>query len=111
MRVPATGDDLNRAHVGAEDCAAILFRVLLSKLADGHLAVNQTYALPSCRIKVSVHGFEWFLYNKTAAYDHILSQMRAKAPPVPEESEDRRYFSRTSGLEGKSSIMSAVTIS
>ncbi|KAE9411411.1 hypothetical protein BT96DRAFT_961320 [Gymnopus androsaceus JB14] len=32
----------------------------------------------SCRIQVSIHGFEWFLYNRTAAYDNILSQMRAQ---------------------------------
>ncbi|KAG9316547.1 hypothetical protein JVU11DRAFT_2597 [Chiua virens] len=81
LRVPATGDDLNRAHVGGED-------------------FNQTHALPSCRIKVSAHGFEWFLYNKTAGYDYILSQMRAEPPPVPEESDPRRHLSRTSGLEG-----------
>ncbi|KAF9241526.1 hypothetical protein BU15DRAFT_87119 [Melanogaster broomeanus] len=80
LRVPATEDDLNHAHVGAED-------------------FNQTYAFPSCRIKVSVHGFEWFLYNKTAAYDHIISQMQTGAPPPPEESESPRLFSRTSGSE------------
>ncbi|KAF9227418.1 hypothetical protein BS17DRAFT_747957 [Gyrodon lividus] len=81
LRVPATEDDLNHAHVGGED-------------------FNQTYAFPSCRIKVSVQGFEWSLYNKTAAYDHIVSQMQTRVPPPPEESEPRRLFSRTSGLEG-----------
>lgn len=75
------------------------------------LAVNKTHALPSCRVKVSAQGFEWFLYNRTTAYDHILSQMRAKATPVPEESEPRRYLSRTSALEGKSSTLPAVAIS
>lgn len=75
------------------------------------LAVDQTDAFPSCRIKVSAQGFEWFLYNRTAAYDHILSQMQAKAPPVPGESGPRRYSSRASGLEGKSSTLSAVTLS
>ncbi|THU95661.1 hypothetical protein K435DRAFT_829044 [Dendrothele bispora CBS 962.96] len=29
----------------------------------------------SCRIHLSLHGFEWFLYNRTAAYDHIMSQI------------------------------------
>lgn len=75
------------------------------------LAANRTYPFPSCRIKVSIHGFEWFLYNRTAAYDHILSQMRAKEPLVPEESEARRYFYRTSGLEGKYTILPAVALS
>ncbi|KAG8213869.1 hypothetical protein J3R82DRAFT_10613 [Butyriboletus roseoflavus] len=81
LRVPATEDDLNRAHVGGED-------------------FNQTHVLPSCRVKVSAQGFEWFLYNRTAAYDHILSQMRPKETQAPEESEPRRHFSRTSALEG-----------
>ncbi|KAG1765509.1 hypothetical protein EV702DRAFT_1283104 [Suillus placidus] len=81
LRVPATEDDLNHAHVGGEE-------------------FNHTSPFPSCRIKVSVQGFEWLLYNKTAAYDHIISQMQAKASPCPEVSEPRRMFSRTSGAEG-----------
>ncbi|KAG0707320.1 hypothetical protein DFH29DRAFT_995117 [Suillus ampliporus] len=81
LRVPATEDDLNHAHVGGE-------------------AFNHTSSFPSCRIKVSVQGFEWFLYNKTAAYDHIISQMQAKASPCPETPEPRRMFSHTSGAEG-----------
>lgn len=74
------------------------------------LAVNQTHALPSCRVKVSAQGFEWFLYNRTAAYDHILSQMRPKETQGPEESEPRRYFSRTSVLEGKCDTLPRVII-
>lgn len=30
-----------------------------------------------CRIHVSFQGFEWFLYNRTAAYDDIISKMEA----------------------------------
>jgi hypothetical protein len=52
-------------------------------------------------MKVSVQGFEWFLYNRTAAYDHIISQMQAKATPCAEPTEPLRAFSRTSGAEGK----------
>ncbi|KAF9465079.1 hypothetical protein BDZ94DRAFT_1351083 [Collybia nuda] len=29
----------------------------------------------NCRIQISLQGFEWFLYNRTAAYDNIISQM------------------------------------
>jgi len=29
----------------------------------------------SCRIQISLQGVEWFLYNRTAAYDNIISQM------------------------------------
>ncbi|KAG2036116.1 hypothetical protein BDR03DRAFT_898980 [Suillus americanus] len=81
LRVPATEDDLNHAHVGGEE-------------------FNHTLPFPSCRIKVSVQGFEWLLYNKTAAYDHIISQMQAKASPCSEVLEPRIMFSRTSGVDG-----------
>ncbi|KAL4073990.1 hypothetical protein J3A83DRAFT_4507268, partial [Scleroderma citrinum] len=82
LRATATEDDLAQEHVGGED-------------------FNQPHTFPSCRIKVTVHGFEWFLYNKTAAYDHIVSQMQASMPPNSSgTSEPRHLLSRTSGLEG-----------
>ncbi|KAJ7579122.1 hypothetical protein C8J56DRAFT_337033 [Mycena floridula] len=31
----------------------------------------------SCRIQVSLQGYQWFLYNRTAAYDNIIAQMQA----------------------------------
>ncbi|KAI0058067.1 hypothetical protein BV25DRAFT_1994498 [Artomyces pyxidatus] len=34
----------------------------------------------SCRIHASVEGFEWFLYNRTTAFDNIVSQMQEKEP-------------------------------
>lgn len=30
------------------------------------------------RIVVRVHGLEWFLYNRTSAYDDIISRMQAQ---------------------------------
>ncbi|KAL0573201.1 Macrophage colony-stimulating factor 1 receptor [Marasmius crinis-equi] len=33
----------------------------------------------SCRIKVFIYGLQWVLYNRTASYDDILSQMRSNA--------------------------------
>ncbi|KAI6157760.1 hypothetical protein BKA82DRAFT_130576 [Pisolithus tinctorius] len=81
LRATATEDDLDQEHVGGED-------------------FNQPRTLPPCRVKISVHGFEWFLYNKTAAYDHIISQMQAGTSSNSELSEPRRLFSRSSGLEG-----------
>ncbi|KAF5370617.1 hypothetical protein D9758_002040 [Tetrapyrgos nigripes] len=33
----------------------------------------------SCRIHLSLNGFEWLLYNRTAAYDQIMSQLRTKS--------------------------------
>ncbi|KAK0212569.1 hypothetical protein DFS33DRAFT_1370154 [Desarmillaria ectypa] len=32
-----------------------------------------------CRIQVSFQGFEWFLYNRMAAYENIISQMVSKS--------------------------------
>lgn len=29
----------------------------------------------SCRIQLSLQGVEWFMYNRTAAYDNIVAQM------------------------------------
>lgn len=81
LRATATEDELDQEHVGGED-------------------FNQPRTLPPCRVKISVHGFEWFLYNKTAAYDHIVSQMQARTPSNPELSAPRRLFTRSSGLEG-----------
>ncbi|KAF9070624.1 hypothetical protein BDP27DRAFT_1401949 [Rhodocollybia butyracea] len=45
----------------------------------------------SCRIQVSVQGFEWLLYNRTAAYDNILAQMRSEPP------ERRASMQKSSG--------------
>ncbi len=36
-----------------------------------------------CRFHASFEGFEWFIYNRTAAFDNIVSQMEATTP-VPE---------------------------
>ena len=38
---------------------------------------------PRCRFHATFEGFEWFLYNRTAAFDNIVAQMDAKTP-VPE---------------------------
>lgn len=37
-------------------------------------------ALP-CRILVELKGLEWFVYNRSPAYDSIAEQMAAEAPP------------------------------
>ncbi|KAF7376210.1 hypothetical protein MSAN_00036100 [Mycena sanguinolenta] len=37
----------------------------------------------SCRVQISLQGFEWFLCNRTAAYDAIVTQMGAKLPSRP----------------------------
>ncbi|THH20420.1 hypothetical protein EW146_g951 [Bondarzewia mesenterica] len=35
----------------------------------------------SCRINIVVEGLEWFIYNRTAAYDNIISQMAKDDTP------------------------------
>jgi hypothetical protein len=34
-----------------------------------------------CRLQISLHGFEWFLYNRTPAYENIMNQMQGLRPP------------------------------
>ncbi|KAL6305048.1 hypothetical protein BKA93DRAFT_731948 [Sparassis latifolia] len=34
-----------------------------------------------CRIHMSIQGLEWFIYNRTAAYDNIASQMESEVIP------------------------------
>jgi hypothetical protein len=61
---------------------------------------------PRCRFHATFEGFEWFIYNRTAAFDNIVSQMDAKTP-VPEPhsqnlaadgaaSQQRQIFSKSS---------------
>ncbi|KAH9839543.1 uncharacterized protein C8Q71DRAFT_517238 [Rhodofomes roseus] len=89
IRKPAE-EDLSHAHVLGED-------------------PKQTVHLPlSCRVHLSLQGFEWFIYNRTAAYENILSQMADDVPPTPAptpavpsisldaRSTLRKMFSRTS---------------
>lgn len=67
----------------------------------------------SCRVHLSLQGFEWFIYNRTAAYENILSQMTDDVPPTPaptpvpqNASTDargalRKIFSKTSTITGR----------
>ncbi len=57
----------------------------------------------ACRVHISLQGFEWFVYNRTAAFDNIVSQLDPDIPitpvptPVPEGAASvRKIFSRTS---------------
>lgn len=67
----------------------------------------------SCRVHLSLQGFEWFIYNRTAAYENILSQMTDEVPPTPaptpipqNASVDargalRKIFTKTSTMTGR----------
>ncbi|KAF5393264.1 hypothetical protein D9757_000624 [Collybiopsis confluens] len=44
----------------------------------------------SCRLQISFQGFEWFIYNRTAAYDNILARTK------PQSSERCTPFQKVS---------------
>ncbi|KAK7057149.1 hypothetical protein R3P38DRAFT_1162521 [Favolaschia claudopus] len=56
----------------------------------------------SCRVHISLQGFEWFLYNKTAAYDAVVAQMGAKTPTRPASRNTGRQSSHRSTTQGYS---------
>ncbi|KAI0288543.1 hypothetical protein BC826DRAFT_1107677 [Russula brevipes] len=73
---------------------------------DEELKLGHTSRSPRCRFHVTFEGFEWFIYNRTAAFDNIVSYMEAKTP-VPERraqavgadgaaSHLRHFFSKSS---------------
>lgn len=67
----------------------------------------------SCRVHLFLQGFEWFIYNRTAAFENILSQMTDDVPPTPAptpvaqsvgtdaRSALRKIFSKTSTVTGR----------
>lgn len=50
--------------------------------------------LPSCRIQINLQGFEWSLYNRTAAYESILVQMEESLGRNVSRSTDRNRSSQ-----------------
>ncbi|KAI0074167.1 hypothetical protein K474DRAFT_1774197 [Panus rudis PR-1116 ss-1] len=89
LRSPAEEDDLSHAGV----------------IGEG-IRLKQKAPL-SCRVHLSLQGLEWLIYNRTAAFDNIISSMEASAESAPEEEgrpsgegrvSIRKMFSRTSGL-------------
>ncbi|TFK54421.1 hypothetical protein OE88DRAFT_1676060 [Heliocybe sulcata] len=83
IRSPAGEEDLHNSRMGGED-----------------FGKSKSSWPPSCRILVSLQGVEWFVYNRTAAYDAIAEQMRGAGdhlPATPRPSTDNRPSrSRTS---------------
>ncbi|KAJ7497366.1 hypothetical protein FB451DRAFT_229194 [Mycena latifolia] len=53
---------------------------------------------PACRVQISLQGFEWFLYNRTAAYDAIVTQMGATLPSRPASRNTGRQSSQRSAV-------------
>ncbi|KZT28945.1 hypothetical protein NEOLEDRAFT_1057065 [Neolentinus lepideus HHB14362 ss-1] len=60
IRSPAGEEDLRNSRIGGEDFGQS----------------KSSWPL-SCRILVSLQGLEWFIYNRTSAYDNIVEQMRS----------------------------------
>ena len=58
---------------GAEDTSRGSSRRTVFEREKGGLDVS-TNSLP-CRLLISVHGLEWFLYNRSAAYDAIVASV------------------------------------
>ncbi|KDR75835.1 hypothetical protein GALMADRAFT_156774 [Galerina marginata CBS 339.88] len=58
--------------------------------------VKHASRLWSCRIQLSFQGVEWFLYNRTAAYDNIIEQIEKSSRPMSRSSSHGRFFSRFS---------------
>lgn len=48
------------------------------------LSVNAQKAPLSCRLHISLQGLEWFIYNRTAAYDNVASAMHFNFPDASE---------------------------
>lgn len=114
IRRPAEEEDLSHARVVGEDtnrkshCFTHIFVLHMI-----YILVKERSPL-SCRIHVALQGMEWFIYNRTAAYDHIVSQLDTETTytPVPtpyRTSADgrgsvRKVSSRTSGLHESKNI-------
>lgn len=95
-------------HVEGERKVCRFVAPVLHKEFSPHafVAVKHLNRSLSCRIQVSFQGFEWFLYNRTAAYDNIVSQMTPDPPsrPVSRTNEQRQAFQKTSVLSSTSSL-------
>ena len=95
LRQPAEEEDLSHARVIGED------------------ANGKPSSPLACRIHISLQGLEWFMYNRTAAYDNIVSQLDVDVPstpaatPVPDGAASvRKIFSRTSVFQDGASLHS-----
>ncbi|KAI9684395.1 MAG: hypothetical protein M1829_002205 [Trizodia sp. TS-e1964] len=89
---------------GAEENGDRYERVNKEELAG----LKSTKDLP-CRISISARGFEWFIYNRSAAYDYIAAALEdARGPPgdtKESESSADDFFSNIYRVFSKSSHM------
>src|SRR5712671_4419 len=96
-----------QAHGGGADpkCTPTLF-FSFPLVHSAAIAAGNASRSSRCRFHATFEGFEWFLYNRTAAFNNIVSQMEAKTP-IPERqaqslsadgaaSQLRQFFSKSS---------------
>ncbi|RDX54978.1 hypothetical protein OH76DRAFT_1397305 [Lentinus brumalis] len=99
LRQPAAEEDLSHARVIGEDA-------------------NGKHGSPlACRVHISLQGLEWFIYNRTAAYDSIVSQLGVDNPPTPAATpvpegagSVRKIYSRTSVFQDASILGPPVSL-
>lgn len=76
IRVPAGEEDLSHARVMGEDVGRMYLCLFIANFSDSPpVTVNAQKTPLSCRLHITLQGLEWFVYNRTAAYDHVLSAM------------------------------------
>lgn len=75
---------------------------------DEEGSVSSATKLP-CRLNVSLQGVEWFVYNKSAAYDAVLASMQQQSDVhlqdvtnKPEKDSASRFTLRKRGKDGDS---------
>lgn len=90
IRRPMSEEEMGTI-IGGEDrmsSSQLLFPQALTDDADTEKPVAPSM---NCRVHVSFQGFEWFLYNRTASYDDIISKMEVNSSnrPVSRSTERR----------------------
>ncbi|THH30793.1 hypothetical protein EUX98_g3395 [Antrodiella citrinella] len=94
LRAPAEEEDLIHAQV------------------IGETSTLKARSPPSCRVHVKIQGLEWFIYNRTAAYDAIISTMETSGADVPESTRPsgdgrsslRKIFSNSASVAPETSL-------
>ncbi|KAH8080285.1 hypothetical protein BXZ70DRAFT_901408 [Cristinia sonorae] len=101
IRAPAEEEDLIQAQV------------------IGQSSPLKVRSPPTCRVHVKIQGLEWFLYNRTAAYDSIISAMETSMSHAPDSARPsgdggrsslRKMFSGTSVVPPESSLGHPVSL-
>lgn len=113
IRVPAGEEDLSHARVMGEDTGCKfcheLHDLYSDPLASRYYPVKtEKKAALSCRLHLSMQGLEWFIYNRTAAYDSIVNAMDSTTNDPGENTNIRPSADGISSLRKIFSWSSAV---